>query len=257
MPAHVVGCKRIIGLHVAEQMKQKGGFIMLKKQINTLTVFALLLISGTSFAEDYKIDPAHSNVGFTIRHIVSRVSGKFSDVSGMVSYDPKAPEKFMAHATIQTTSINTDNDSRDNHLRSPDFFDVAKYPEITFKSTKAKKEGDRLMVTGDLTMHGITKSIVLAVEVLGVGNHPMSKAPMVGLAAELTLQRSDFGVNNWTDAAGILGDEVKITLNIEGMGGKQANPCAKGMTNPCNPCGKAMKNPCNPCGKKMKNPCAK
>jgi polyisoprenoid-binding protein YceI len=162
----------------------------------------------------------------------------------------------MAHATIQTASINTANAQRDKHLRSPDFFDAEKYPEISFKSTGAKKAGDRLMVTGDLTMHGITKSVVLPVEVLGVGTHPMSKAPVAGFTAELILKRSDFGVNNWTDVAGILGDEVKVTLNIEGVGGKmQNNPCAKDMKNPCNPCAKGMKNPCNPCAKGMENPC--
>lgn len=206
-------------------------------------ILAFLLLAGTGFAETYQIDPVHSSVEFSVRHIFSRVPGEFTDFSGTIVYDPDRVENASVQATIQTTSVNTNNGSRDNHLRSPDFFEVAKYPEITFKGTKVEKEGNRLLVTGDLTMHGITKSAVLPVEILGVGTHPMSNAPVAGFSAELTLKRSDFGINNWTDAAGVLGDEVKITLNMEAAGKRMANPC-----NPCNPCGKAM-NPCNPCGK--------
>ena len=98
-----------------------------------------------------------------------------------------------------------------------------------------------LMVTGDLTMHGVTKQVVMSVEVLGVGTHPMTKAAIAGFSAELKLNRSDFGVNSWTDMASIVGDEVSITLLIEAAAVME-NPC-----NPCNPCGKG-KNPCNPCG---------
>lgn len=232
---------------------------MSKRHFTTVGLLAILFFSGTSFAETYKIDPVHSTAGFSIRHIVSRVNGSFTDVSGMINYDPKSPEKFSAQATIKAASINTNNGARDKHLQSPDFFDAAKYPEITFKSTKAKKKDDLLMVTGNLTMHGITKSIVLPVEILGLGVHPMSKAPVAGFAAEMTLKRSDFGVNSWTDMASVVGDEVKITLNIEGAGGKDqgnpCNPCAKGKANPCNPCNPCAKtkaNPCNPCNPKGK-----
>ncbi len=220
-------------------------------------VLAVLLLTGTGFAETYSIDAVHSSVGFTVRHIFSRVSGEFTDFSGAIMYNPDHPEKSSVEATIKVASINTNDGRRDNHLRSPDFFDAEKYPEIMFKSTGAKKQGDNLMVTGDLTMHGVTKTVVMPVEILGVGTHPMSKAPVAGFAAELTLKRSDFGVNNWTDTAKIVGDEVKVSINVEAAGmSMAANPC-----NPCgkNPCGKNPCNPCgkNPCGKNPCNPCAK
>ena len=103
-------------------------------------------------------------------------------------------------------------------------------------------------------MHGVTQQVVLPVEILGVGTHPMSKKAVAGFVAEVVIKRSDFGVNNWTDAAGVLGDEVTVRLNIEGVAGRGDVAMAKG--NPCNPCSKA--NPCNPCAKGNPcNPCAK
>jgi polyisoprenoid-binding protein YceI len=203
-------------------------------------------------AGSYKVDPAHSNVGFSVRHLVGRVTGSFQEFSGSISYDADSPEKSTVSATIKAGSISTGNDRRDNHLRSGDFFDVEKYAEISFNSTSARQEGDRLMVTGDLTMHGVTRSVTMPIEVLGTGVHPMAKVPVAGFSAELKLNRSDYGVNSWTDPAGIVGDEVKITINIEAMGAKSANPCNPcGGKNACNPCG--AKNACNPCG--AKNPC--
>ncbi len=215
-----------------------------------ICLFALLFLTGASTAEHLKIDASHSNVTFSIRHIVSQVRGSFTDFSGTIHYDQKNPGKSTVEATIKTASINTNNGRRDDHLRSPDFFDAEKYPTITFKSTKAVKKGDKLMVTGNFTMHGTTKEITIPVEVLGVGTHPMTKAPVAGFVGELTILRSDYGVNSWTDAAGILGDEVKIALNIEAAGmGKGANPCNPcAAKNACNPCA-AKKNPCNPCAK--------
>ena len=234
---------------------------MLNKRVRSagVSLLALMLLAGTGFAETFRIDKSHSNVAFSVRHIVSRVQGGFTGFSGTIQYDEKHPEKSTVEATIQTASINTHNERRDGHLRSPDFFDAAAHPEITFKSTKVKKQGDKLMVMGDFTLHGVTKQVMLPVEVLGVGMHPMSKAPVAGFAAELTIKRSDYGVNTWTDVAGVLGDEVKISLNIEagatgGMAkaGNPCNPCG----NACNPCGKmAKKNACNPCGKNACNPC--
>jgi polyisoprenoid-binding protein YceI len=191
-------------------------------------VLAVFLLAGTGAADTYSIDTVHSSVGFTIRHIFSRVGGSFTDFSGTIMYDPNHPETSSVEATIKVASINTNNERRDNHLRSADFFDAEKYPQITFKSTGAKKQDEKLMVTGDLTMHGVTRRAVLPIEVLGVGTHPMSKAPVAGFAAELTVKRSDFGVNNWVDKAGMLGDEIKVSLNIEAAGMKTAeNPGGK------------------------------
>ena len=186
-------------------------------------VFLIVLFAAaTGSAETYEIDAAHSNVLFSIRHIFSQVQGGFSEFSGTVVYDPKTPEESSVRAKISTTGINTGNERRDNHLRSPDFFDAAQYPEITFESSKVEMHGDKLLVKGDLTVHGVTRSIVLPVQVLGVGMHPMAKAPVAGFLAEAIVKRSDFGVNNWTDKANILGEEVKILLNIEALAKKQS-----------------------------------
>ena len=212
----------------------------------SMGALALLFLAGTGYSETFQIDPVHSSVGFSVRHIFSRVPGTFTNFSGSVVYDSDHPENSSVNAIIQAASVNTENGRRDNHLRSPDFFDVEKFPEITFTSTSVKMEEDRLMVTGDLTMHGVTKSVEMPVEVLGVGPHPVSKAPVAGFAADLEIKRSDFGVNSWTDPAGVVGDEVRIVLNIEAAGKAMWNPC-----NPCNPCG--GNNPCNPCG--GNNPC--
>jgi polyisoprenoid-binding protein YceI len=181
----------------------------------SLAITALLL--GSAQAETYQIDPAHSSVAFSIRHLVSRTTGKFGEFSGSITYDPAKPLATQVEAVIQSASIDTDNEKRDGHLSSPDFFDVEKYPEITFKSTKAEKKGDMLIVTGQLSMHGVTKEIQLAVEERGTGEHPYSKMPVAGFGAELTLDRSEFGVDSWNDDFKVLGTEVKIMLNIEAL----------------------------------------
>lgn len=183
-------------------------------------VLAVLVLAGSGVAETYKIDKGHSGVGFSIRHLVGRTPGHFNDFEGTVMYDPKHPKKTSAEVTIQVESIDTGNERRDGHLRSDDFFDVEKYPTITFKSTSAKMDGETILLTGDFTMHGTTKSITLPVTVLGVGVHPRSKAPLAGFETEIVLKRSDYGVNNWTDAAGVLGDEVKVTITLETAGPK-------------------------------------
>jgi polyisoprenoid-binding protein YceI len=182
-------------------------------------IAATLLLAFSVLAETYSIDKTHSSVSFSIRHLVSRVSGRFNDFSGTIQYDPAAPEKSQVEAVVQMASIDTDNEKRDGHLKSPDFFDVTQYPVVTFKSTKSEKQGDLLIVTGDLTMHGVTKSIVMPVEILGIGTHPMrDNAPVAGFASQAVLKRSEFGVNSWTDPAKVLGDEVSVTLAIEAVG---------------------------------------
>lgn len=183
-------------------------------------LLSVLMLSGTGVAETYKIDDSHSGVTFSIRHLVGRTPGHFNDFSGTVMYDPAHPEKTSAEAVIQAGSIDTGNERRDGHLKSADFFNVEKFPTITFKSTSAKKEGDTILLTGDFTMHGTTKEMTLPVTVLGVGVHPRDKAPIAGFETELVLKRSDYGVNSWTDVAGVLGDEVKVTITLETVGPK-------------------------------------
>ncbi len=124
-------------------------------------------------AESYKIDPSHSEVGFTIRHMVSNVRGRFNDFSGTVDMDPKAPQKGSVEFSVKTTSIDTGNADRDKHLRTADFFDVEKYPEITFKSDSVKPTGKNTYnVTGTLTMHGVSKKVTLPVTFNGEGKDP-------------------------------------------------------------------------------------
>lgn len=192
---------------------------MIRRRTCQRTVGAILLaalIQVPALAETYEIDPVHSSVGFTIRHLVSRSTGTFTDFSGSITYDPKQPAKSSFECVIQAASINTGNERRDGHLKGADFFDVENFAEITFKSTAVKSAGENeLSVTGDFTLHGVTKSVTLPVTVLGVGTHPRHGRGVAGLAAEFTIMRSDYGVDNWTDVAGVLGNEVKISLLIE------------------------------------------
>ncbi len=178
-------------------------------------VAAAILLAGPALAETYTIDAEHSSVAFSVRHLVSRTSGRFNDFAGAIQYDPAHPEKTSAEATVQVSSIDTDNEKRDGHLRSADFFNAEKFPTISFKSTKAKVKDGAIHLTGDFTMHGVTKSITLPIEILGTAANPFNKKPQAGFATELTIQRSDYGVNTWSDAAGVLGDEVKISLTVE------------------------------------------
>lgn len=181
----------------------------------SLSVLAALVSAGDGLAERYQIDRSHSTVSFSIRHLVSRTTGKFTQFSGQIDYDPAAPEKATVEATIQAASIDTENQRRDDHLRNADFFEVETYPEITFKSTSAEKQGDKILVTGDLTMHGVTKQVTMPVEVLGLGKHPRRGTPIAGFDTELTIKCSDFGVNSYENFASVLGDEVKVSITIE------------------------------------------
>ena len=182
-------------------------------------VFSALLISiisiPTLYAETYKIDSEHSQIAFNVRHLVSRANGVFNEFSGQIQFDPAKPEQIQVEATIAVSSVDTDNEKRDEHLRSPDFFDAKSFPYIMFKSTGAKVQDDLVHVTGDFTMHGVTKSIVLPVTVLGTGTNPWSKKAQVGMSAQTVLSRSEYGVNSWTDVASILGDEVEINLMVQ------------------------------------------
>jgi polyisoprenoid-binding protein YceI len=165
--------------------------------------------------ETYTIDPVHSSIGFSIRHFVSKVPGTFTKYSGTITVDRDNLEKSSTEAVITVGSVNTGNEKRDGHLKSPDFFDVAKYETITFKSTSWKKTGeDTFDVAGDLTIHGVTKPVVLKTKLLGFGPG-MGGVQLSGWEATTTLNKSDFGVNGPAMLGKALGDEVVVTLNIE------------------------------------------
>ena len=168
---------------------------------------------------EWNIDTAHSTAGFTVKHLmVSTVPGSFGKVTGKITYDPKNPATLAVDATIDATTINTNNQRRDDHLRSADFFEVAKYPTITFKSkTATPGAGGTAKLVGDLTMHGVTKEVTLDVSDLG---QPIANGRnfVVGAAATTTIKRSDWGLtwNRALEAGGVtVSDEVKITLGIE------------------------------------------
>src|ERR1039457_1687182 len=168
----------------------------------------------------YQFDPAHSSANFTVRHMmIANVRGAFSKISGTVVYDTEKPGETTIAAEIDADSINTREDARDTHLKSADFLDVEKYPAITFKSKKVEYAGGgESDVTGDLTIHGVTKEVTLKVE----GPTPEHKDPWgnvrVGASATTKIKRSDFGLtwNAVLEAGGILvGDDLKIELEIE------------------------------------------
>jgi polyisoprenoid-binding protein YceI len=191
---------------------------------------ALLSEAAAAQAVQYEIDPVHSSAQFSVRHMmVSNVRGEFAKVTGTVVYDPKNPKASSVEATIDATTVNTHEPRRDEDLKGPNFFDVAKFPTLTFKSKKVEKAGEgKLRVTGDLTIHGVTKQVVLDVE----GPSPEAKMGAnikSGASAATTINRKDFGLvwNKALETGGVLvGDEVKITLEIE-MGRKAPPAPAK------------------------------
>lgn len=189
---------------------------------------ALLLVAPAFAVDTYKIDAVHSEVGFKVRHLVSRTSGRFTKFEGTIQLDEKNIGNSSVDVNIDVASINTDNASRDGHLKSPDFFDAAKFPTITFKSTSVKEVSKgQLQVTGDFTMHGITKRITLPITSLGGIATPF-KDFRAGFEGSLKLNRQEFGVkwNKTLDAGGaVLGDDVDISLAIEAV--KQAPEAKK------------------------------
>ena len=171
-------------------------------------------------ASTWVIDQAHSEVGFKVKHLmVSNVRGRFTKFEGTLDLDEKNTAKSKVHVEVEVASIDTGNQKRDNHLRSPDFFDVGKYPTMTFKSTRVRQTSPgTLKVDGKLTLHGVTKAVVLTVE----GPTPSVKGPYGntkrGVSATTTISRKAFGLkwNQLTEAGGVVvGDQVTINLEIE------------------------------------------
>jgi polyisoprenoid-binding protein YceI len=192
----------------------------MKRIVASISTIIALALPTFAFASTWNIDPDHSNVGFKVRHLmVSNVKGSFDKHTGIVEINDKDITKSKVEVSIDTNSINTNVKKRDDHLRSADFFDVAKYPTMTFVSKKVAKSGkDKLKVTGDLTLHGVTKEVVLDVE----GPSKESKDPWgnfrKGATATTKINRKDFGMvwNAALETGGVaVGDEITITLEIE------------------------------------------
>lgn len=183
-------------------------------------VAVALFMSHISFAAVYKIDTGHSQVGFGIRHLVSKTKGSFKQFAGSVDFDEKDLSKLKVDAIIQTASVDTNEPKRDAHLKSTDFFNVEKFPTMTFKSTSVKKISDsKAQVTGDLTLLGVTKPVTLDVEYTGMQNDPWG-GTRTGFSATGKLNRKDFGMvfNMTVDKGGLLlGDDVDLTIDVEGV----------------------------------------
>lgn len=179
-------------------------------------------------ADEYRIDASHSSANFSVRHLlVSTVRGRFTDVSGTVVYDPNDVTKSSVNAVIRTKSINTDETRRDEHLRSADFFDVEKYPEITFVSRKVEKRGNQLVAIGTLTMKGVAKEIELPFTVATAPGPRGTK--VLGVSAATTLNRFDYGVqwNRLMEGGGaVVGSDVKVELELEARTQPPAPPAA-------------------------------
>jgi len=175
-----------------------------------------LASAASAAVETYKIDPVHSSVAFSIRHFVSKVPGRFTKFSGTIVVDRDNLENSSVSAAIDVGSVTTDNDKRDAHLKTPDFFDAATYTTITFKSKSWKKTGDGTFdVTGDLTIKGVTKEVVLSVSLLGFGPGPRG-ATLSGWEASTALKKSDYGVNGPAMLGKALGDDVAVSISVEG-----------------------------------------
>lgn len=188
-----------------------------------LVVFALftLLWASTAFAADrYELDPVHTRIGFTARHLmISNVAGRFMDFTGNILYDEQDITKSAVSVKIQAASVNTENKMRDDDLRSPNFFDVAKFPEITFQSSRIEKQGDGYVCAGTLTMHGASKEVTIPFAILGKIKDPWGNT-RIGLEGGLRIDRRDWGLtySKTLDNGGlIVGNDVKIDLNIEAV----------------------------------------
>jgi polyisoprenoid-binding protein YceI len=181
---------------------------------------ALALATAPAFAATYTLDPGHTQVIFGWNHFgFSNPTAQFGKVDGTLEFDAANPTKSSVNVTIPLSSVNSNVDKLNEHLQSPDFFDAAKYPDAVFKSTKVEKGASesQLKVTGNLTLHGVTKPVVLDVTINKVGEHPMRKAPAAGFDASTTIKRTEFGIGKY---APMVSDDIKIHITSETIDAK-------------------------------------
>lgn len=182
-----------------------------------------LTLAHASAGEKFTIDPVHSTIGFKVKHLFSHVTGRFDKVSGTIDVDEAKPENSTVEVKIETSSINTSNADRDKHLKSADFFDVEKFPDMTFKSKKVTRTGeDTADVVGDFSLHGVTKEVTLKVKFLGKGKG-MQGGLLTGWEASTKIKRSEYGLtwNKLVEGVSAVGDEVQIDLQIEAPAAKK------------------------------------
>jgi polyisoprenoid-binding protein YceI len=187
----------------------------MKKPVPIMITCALAGLAGAARAADtYTIDPNHTFPSFEVTHLGwSTFRGRFDRTSGTVTLD-LAKKTGSADIAVEVASISTGVDKLNEHLRTPDFFDAAKYPTITFKSNSFKFEGDKLVsLSGDLTMHGVTKPVTLTVDSIKCGTHPFMKVPACGAGAHAVIKRTDWGIGTYPPT--IVGDEITLRIQIE------------------------------------------
>src|SRR5271170_6368851 len=195
------------------------------KTATTKALLAAMVIAGAGIAKaqttTWKIDPAHSSADFSVKHMgISNVHGHFGGVNGTVTLDEKDLSKSTVNATIDATTVDTGVAPRDNDLKSDHFFDVAKYPTITFASKKLSEEGGKKELTGDLTMHGVTKSVTLDLEGPSKEQVDMQGKTRRAFSATTSIHRQDFGLNyggTLKSGDAMIGDDVKVELNVEAV----------------------------------------
>lgn len=190
---------------------------MLKKTILPVLLFAVTVVAQVSPGRQYPIDSSHSTVGFSVPILggLSQVTGKFNDFAITLNVDEKDVTKSSVSVVIKATSIDTGIERRDNHLRNADFFDVEKYPEITFKSERIEKKGKQFIAHGPLTMHGVTKQIALPFTVTGTFKNPTNNKMVVGYSAKMVLNRRDFGINySRQDSPTFIGDNITVEIEL-------------------------------------------
>ena len=209
-----------IGLFIASNFGTSAENVSIAEKFAT----ADTKLSAQEQTGTYNFDKAHSSIGFRVRHMgLVDVPGYFRDFTGSVVYDGKDVTKSSVEFTAKMESVDTGVAPRDKHLKTADFFEVEKYPEMTFKSTKVEKKGKNLMVSGDLTMKGVTKQISFPATVAGFAQD--QRGTKIGVIAETTINRRDFGVNygsNLPSGVPVLSDEIKVVLNVEAAKAKAA-----------------------------------
>lgn len=181
---------------------------------------ALAFAAPAAFAGTYTLDPGHTQVVFSWNHFgYSNPTAQFGKIEGTLDFDAANPTKASVKVTIPLASVNSNVGKLDEHLQSADFFDSAKYPDAVFKSTKVEKGAseNQLKVTGDLSLHGVTKPVVLDVTVNKVGEHPMRKAPAAGFDATATIKRSEFGITKYVP---MVSDDIKLHITSEAIDAK-------------------------------------
>jgi polyisoprenoid-binding protein YceI len=190
---------------------------MLKKFLALALAVCFLAAAPVSSATQYGVDKNHSTIGFAVPILggLSKVRGKFTDFDVQITYDEADITKSSVSATIKAASIDTGIEARDKHLQSPDFFEVEKYPDITFQSKRVEKKGNRLTAFGTFTMHGVSKEIAIPFTITGKYKDATSSNETIGFAATLTINRQDYGISyRRKDLPTFVGDEIEIELNL-------------------------------------------